>query len=80
MTPMFWSAMARKALFLRNNGDEKFLDLRVERILMDKNPATRDQGTDSPGRGFVHALIHIAAVAWRGPTGTNFKNTALPRT
>ena len=43
----------RKALFLRNEGDEKFPNLRAERVLVDDNPRTRDQGTDRPGRGFA---------------------------
>ncbi len=41
----------RKALFLRNAGDEAFPDLKVVRILADKpNPPTHLQGTDKPGR------------------------------
>jgi protein required for attachment to host cells len=42
----------RKALFLRNHGDEKFPNLRVERVFADKNPPTHEQGTDRPGRAF----------------------------
>ena len=42
----------RKALFLRNHGDEKFPDLRVERVFADVNPPTHEQGTDRPGRAF----------------------------
>jgi protein required for attachment to host cells len=42
----------RKALFLRNRGDGKFLDLRTERVFLDDNPPTREQGTDKPGRTF----------------------------
>jgi protein required for attachment to host cells len=42
----------RKALFLRNHGDGKFPDLRVERVFLDPNPSTHDQGTDKPGRAF----------------------------
>jgi protein required for attachment to host cells len=45
----------RKALFLRNHGDEKFPDLRVERVLADVNPPTHEQGTDKPGRAFSSA-------------------------
>ena len=45
----------RKALFLRNHGDEKFPDLRVERMFEDVNPATHDQGTDRPGRAYASA-------------------------
>src|SRR3972149_3454581 len=40
----------RKALFMRNRGDEKFPDLRVERVLEHDNPPTREQGSDQPGR------------------------------
>ncbi len=41
----------RKALFLRNAGDEKFADLRVERVFAEENPSTHEQGADRPGRG-----------------------------
>ena len=41
----------RKALFLRNDGDEKFPNLKTERVIIDhKNPPTHEQGTDQPGR------------------------------
>jgi protein required for attachment to host cells len=43
----------RKALFLRNAGDEKFPNLKTERVFNDDNPATREQGTDRPGRAFA---------------------------
>lgn len=39
-----------KALFLRNEGDEKFCNLRVFREFAQDNPPTREQGTDRPGR------------------------------
>ena len=43
----------RKALFLRNDGDEKFPNLKTERVIVDqKNPATHEQGSDQPGRAF----------------------------
>jgi protein required for attachment to host cells len=42
----------RKALFLRNDGDEKFPNLRTEQVFIDDNPATHEQGTDRPGRSF----------------------------
>lgn len=45
----------RKALFLRNAGDERFLDLRTERVFADDNPPSRAQGTDKPGRAFASA-------------------------
>jgi protein required for attachment to host cells len=45
----------RKALFLRNAGDEKFPNLRTEQVFVDHNPATHDQGSDRPGRLFANA-------------------------
>ena len=41
----------RKALVLRNEGDEQFVNLKTERVFEDqKNPLTHEQGTDRPGR------------------------------
>lgn len=49
-------ADGEKALFLRNAGDAKFPNLRVERLLeAGHNPPTHDQGTDRPGRVAVGA-------------------------
>jgi protein required for attachment to host cells len=45
----------RKALFLRNAGDEKFPNLTTERVFNDENSPTRVQGTDRPGRAFRRA-------------------------
>jgi len=45
----------RKALFLRNDGDEKFANFVSEDVFVDDNPMTRDQGSDKPGRGFAYA-------------------------
>lgn len=39
----------RKALFLRNEGDEKFPNLKTEQVLQDVNPPTHEQGSDRPG-------------------------------
>jgi protein required for attachment to host cells len=39
----------RKALFLRNEGDEKFPNLKTEQVFSDDNPPSHDQGTDRPG-------------------------------
>jgi len=52
----------RKALFLRNEGDEKFPNLVTERVFVDDNPPTHEQGTDRPGRAFpsAHAIGHSA--------------------
>jgi protein required for attachment to host cells len=43
----------RKALFLRNEGDEEFPNLKTESVFLDHNPPTREQGTDKPGRSYV---------------------------
>jgi protein required for attachment to host cells len=51
----------RKALFLRNAGDEKFPNLIVERVFIDENPATREQGSDRPGRAFKRAQTNRRA-------------------
>lgn len=40
----------RKALFLRNDGDEKFPNLKTEEVFHDVNPPTHEQGADRPGR------------------------------
>jgi protein required for attachment to host cells len=46
----------RKALFLRNEGDEKFANFVTEQVIVEEsNPATHEQGADKPGRGFAHA-------------------------
>jgi len=45
----------RKALFLRNDGDEKFLFLKTEQVFIDNNPPTHEQGTDPAGRTFKRA-------------------------
>jgi len=50
-----WVVVAdgRKVLFLHNQGDEAILDLRVLDWRAQDNPATREQGTDRPGRAFT---------------------------
>ena len=45
----------RKALFLRNAGDAKFPALKAERVYIDENPPTHEQGSDRPGRAFKRA-------------------------
>jgi protein required for attachment to host cells len=45
----------KKALFLRNAGDEKSVNLKAERVYAEDNPPTREQGTDHPGRAFKRA-------------------------
>jgi len=39
-----------RALVLRNDGDGAFPNLRLERSYGQDNPATREQGSDKPGR------------------------------
>jgi protein required for attachment to host cells len=39
----------RKALFLRNDGDEKFPNLRTEKVFEEENPSSHEQGTERPG-------------------------------
>lgn len=46
----------RKALFLRNAGDEKFPNLRTETVFEQDNPLTHEQGSDRPGRTTELAL------------------------
>jgi protein required for attachment to host cells len=48
----------QKALFLRNAGDKKFPNLTAERVFVDENPPTHEQGTDRPGRGFKRAMTN----------------------
>ncbi|MFK4506594.1 host attachment family protein [Bradyrhizobium daqingense] len=44
------SVTARKALFLRNEGDEKFPNLKTEAVFEEENPPAHSQGSDCPGR------------------------------
>lgn len=46
-------ADGRKLLFLRNEGDHNSPKLEVESKREEDNPATRDQGSDQPGRAVV---------------------------
>ena len=41
---------AGKALFLRNDGDAKFPDLKAEKVFEEENPSTHEPGSDRPGR------------------------------
>lgn len=46
-----------KVLILRNEGDEVYLNLKVEQLFEQENPPTREQGADRPGRSndsFTH--------------------------
>jgi protein required for attachment to host cells len=48
----FSSAMAKKALFLINEGNERYLNLRRLSVLENPDPPSREQGSDAPGRVF----------------------------
>ena len=48
-------ADGKKMLFFRNEGDERFPRLEVDRKEVQKNPPTRDQKTDESGRTFASA-------------------------
>ncbi|WP_029041655.1 host attachment family protein [Cucumibacter marinus] len=56
-------ADGQKALILTNEGDERFLNLKVVRELEQENPPTREQGTDRPGRFNDGGGAHRSAVA-----------------
>jgi len=49
----------QKALFLRNEGDERFPNLTTMRVVVDVNPPTHEQGTDRPGRAFKRAGTNL---------------------
>jgi len=55
---MIFVGDGRKALFLRNEGDEKFPNLKTEQVFAEENPPTHEQGTDRPGRGVESARTH----------------------
>ncbi|OWK22067.1 Host attachment protein [Mesorhizobium amorphae CCBAU 01583] len=59
-----WVVVAdgEKALFLRNRGDTRFPDLQVVQEMEQENPATREQGSDRPGRYNDGPSVHRSAV------------------
>jgi protein required for attachment to host cells len=52
----------RKALFLLNEGTGLEPRLKVQRVLEDENPATREQGSDRPGRALSGAEPNRSAM------------------
>ena len=52
---MIFVGDGRKALLLRNDGDEKFPNLKTEQVFAEENPPTHAQGTDKPGSTFARA-------------------------
>ena len=63
-----------KALFLHNAGDEDILNLRRLDVREQDNPATRDQGSDAPGRGSAPSGTRLSAFG-----GTDFHRIAEER-
>ncbi|PDQ20539.1 Host attachment protein [Mesorhizobium sanjuanii] len=59
-----WIVVAdgEKALFLRNEGDTLHPNLQVIQEMEQDNPASRDQGSDRPGRYNDGPSIHRSAV------------------
>ncbi|MER9488300.1 host attachment family protein [Mesorhizobium sp. M0563] len=59
-----WIVVAdgEKALFLENRGDVQYPDLQVVHEMEQENPATREQGTDRPGRYSDGPSVHRSAV------------------
>jgi len=51
-----------KALFFRNEGNAAHPNLEVVDLIEHDNPATRDQGTDRPGRAFASVGTHRSAM------------------
>jgi protein required for attachment to host cells len=64
----------RKALFLRNDGDEKFPNLKTKQVFTEENPSSHEQGTDKPGSTFASRPVRAAA-KWARPTGITWKST-----
>ncbi|PTE08307.1 host attachment protein [Mesorhizobium helmanticense] len=59
-----WIVVAdgEKALFLRNEGDTLHPNLQVIQEMAQENPASRDQGSDRPGRYNDGPSVHRSAV------------------
>ncbi|MER8437504.1 host attachment family protein [Mesorhizobium sp. M1312] len=59
-----WMVVAdgEKALFLENRGDTQYPDLQVVQEMEQANPATREQGSDRPGRYSDGPSVHRSAV------------------
>lgn len=70
-------ADGRKAIVLRNTGDEMFPNLKTEWSVTDQNPATASQGTDRPGR--VHSNDRRSSVEqtdWHNQQEVSFAKRA----
>ena len=56
-------ADGEKALFMKNEGDTTYPNFEVVREMEQKNPPTREQGSDRPGRFNDGPSAHRSAVA-----------------
>jgi protein required for attachment to host cells len=71
-------ADGRKAMILRNAGDEKFPNLKSEWSVEEQNPSTAAQGSDRPGRvNFQNRRSSVKQTDWHAEEETAFaKRTA----
>ena len=67
----------KKALLLRNEGDADLLNLRRASVQEQDNPATRDQGSDAPGRAnsASGAQSSVAQTDWHAIEEQRFVDT-----
>src|SRR5438309_5855658 len=64
-----------KALVLENVGDTKFPNLRTVEVFEQKNPATRDLGSDKPGRSHSslgHGRSSVEQTDWHDQAERTF--------
>lgn len=75
-------ADGEKALFLVNEGDEKFPNLQVHRHFEQENPATGQQAADRPGRltdGGSHHRSAVQETDWHRIEKERFANEIADR-
>ena len=68
----------KKALVLENAGDEKFLNLKTREVFDHADKATRDLGTDAPGRSFSsvgHGRSAMEQTDWHDQEEERFLHT-----
>jgi protein required for attachment to host cells len=68
----------KKALVLENAGDEKFLNLKTREVFDHPDKATRDLGTDAPGRSFSsvgHGRSAVEQTDWHDQEEERFLQT-----
>jgi protein required for attachment to host cells len=70
-------ADGRKAMILRNAGDEKFPNLTTEWVVEERNPLTAEQGSDRPGRvRFQGRRSSVEQTDWHDEEETAFAKRA----